>query len=368
MTSAKAAPTRPELAVLVPVFNEAANVRPMVAALDAALAGIAFEVIFIDDWSTDGTAAVIADVAADNPQVRLIQRFGRRGLSTAVIEGAMATLAPVIAVIDGDLQHDETMLPVMLRAITEEGYDLAAGTRYDAGGSVGDWDARRAAGSRLATRLASSVLKTPLSDPMSGFFAVRRDCFLAAVPRLSTMGFKILLDLVASSPQPLRIREVPYTFRSRQAGSSKLDSVAALDFLMLLIDKRLGGLVSPRIVLFGFVGGLGVLVHLVTLRTVLGLGTPFAGAQTTAVLTAIAFNFFLNNSLTYRDRRRTGWGLLTGLLGFYLVCGIGALANVGVGSVVFANRYSWWVAGIAGAVVGSVWNYVGSSLLSWRKR
>jgi dolichol-phosphate mannosyltransferase len=356
----------PDFAIIVPVFNEAPNVAPLAQALATVLAGRDYEVLFVDDWSTDGTAHTVTSLG--DPRIRLLRRFGRRGLSSAVVEGALATMAPVIAVIDGDLQHDEAILPAMLDAVASGTCDVAIGSRYVGDGSTGDWDATRAAGSLLATRLTQRVLRVRVSDPMSGFFALRQDMLVAALPRLSNMGFKILADLLASSPVPLRVRELPYTFRSRVAGTSKLDSGVAVDFAMLLIDKATRGWLSPRLVMFGMVGALGLGVHLVTLRAALALGRPFAFAQTVAVVTAIAFNFLLNNQLTFRDRRLRGWRMVVGLASFYLVCGLGAVANIGVGSVAFARHYSWWLAGVAGAIVGSLWNFAASSLTTWRKR
>lgn len=356
-----------QLAVIAPTLNERGNVAPLLAALQRALNGIAYEVIFVDDGSTDGTADAVREIARTDGRVRLIARHGRRGLSSAVIEGMMATAAPVIAVIDADMQHDEAILPRLYHAVAD-GDDLAVGTRYAGGGSTGEWDAGRVKASRVATRLAGMVLKTELSDPMSGFFAIRADLARELVPRLSGIGFKILLDLAASAQRPLKTVEIPYTFRDRQAGDSKMGSAVAWEYLLLLVDKAFGGILPTRLLLFFAVGGLGVGVHLGVLRLALALGEGFQGAQALAVATAILFNFTLNNALTYRDRQLKGWGFVRGLASFYLVCGLGAVANVGVGNFVFESHYTWWVAGIAGAIVGSVWNYAASSFVTWRRR
>lgn len=356
-----------DFAIIVPTLNEADNIATIVGALDAALAGRAYEIVFVDDWSRDATAARVAEAAGGRRDIRLVRRFGRRGLSGAVIEGALATLAPVVAVIDADMQHDEALLPGLLDAVAGGGADVAIGSRYAADGSIGDWSARRARLSRVATMLSARLLKQPVADPMSGFFAVRRELLIAALPRLSSIGFKILFDLLASAPPPVRVVELPYRFRARHAGVSKLDHAVGLDFALMLIDKSVGRFVPARFVLFGAVGAVGLGVHLTVLRAALAGGAAFAAAQAAAVVAAMTFNFALNNVLTYRDLRLRGGRWLTGLLSFYAVCGIGAVANVGVGSFAFDNRYSWWVAGIAGAVVGSVWNFAASSRLTWRR-
>jgi dolichol-phosphate mannosyltransferase len=357
-----------ELTVVIPTLNEAGNVEALLEKLGVALAGVEWEAIFVDDGSTDGTPELLTSIAQSDRRVRLIRRIGRRGLSSAVVEGALASTAPTIAVIDADLQHDERILPNLHRAIAE-GHELAIGTRYASDGSTGEWDDKRLRISRFATALASPIMKTPLSDPMSGFFAVRRDILLAAAPRLSNVGYKILLDLVASSPRPLKLAEVGYTFGSRRSGESKLDEMVALEYIELLLDKTVGRFVPVKLVQFGAIGMLGVGVHLCLLYLTLNLlGVAFAAAQATAVIGAMTFNFALNNRFTYRDRQLKGLAWIGGLLSFYLVCSLGAIGNVGIGSLVYEQFHGWWMAGIAGAIVGSVWNYVASGWLTWTRR
>ena len=358
-----------ELTVVVPTLNEAGNVEALLEKLGVALAGIEWEAIFVDDGSTDGTPELLTRIAQSDRRVRLIRRIGRRGLSSAVVEGALASTAPAIAVIDADLQHDERILPDLYRAIGAQGHELAIGTRYAGDGSTGEWDDKRLKISRFATALASPIMKTRLSDPMSGFFAVRRDVLLAAAPKLSSVGYKILLDLVASSPHPLKVAEVGYKFGTRRSGESKLDEMVALEYVELLLDKTIGRLVPVKLVQFGAIGMLGVGVHLALLSLALNaLGAAFATAQATAVLGAMTFNFALNNRFTYRDRQLKGLAWFGGLLSFYLVCSLGAIGNVGIGSLVYEQYHGWWMAGIAGAIVGSVWNYVASSWLTWTRR
>jgi len=357
------------LSVVVPTFNESENVDAMVAALEAALAGLDWEVIFVDDDSPDGTADRVRRIARANPRVRCIQRLGRRGLSSAAIEGILSSSSPFVAVMDGDLQHDERILPAMLRILREEDVDLVIGSRYAAGGSIGDWSRLRAWMSRFATRTARRLLPDGLTDPMSGFFMARRSAFEGSMRRLSGTGYKILLDVLASSPRALRFRELPYEFRGRRAGTSKVESVVLWEYLLLLLEKILGGRVPARFISFALVGGAGLVVHLAVLAAMLKLArVGFATGQATATVVAMTSNFLLNNALTYSDRRLRGIGLLTGLVSFYLICSIGALANVGVASFVFEKRYSWWAAGIAGVVVGTVWNYGMSGLFTWGQR
>ncbi|MEX8517385.1 MAG: glycosyltransferase family 2 protein [Leptothrix sp. (in: b-proteobacteria)] len=366
ITEASAGPL--ELAVVIPTFNETDNVEELVRRLHQVLAGVAWEVIFVDDDSPDGTAARLHALSARDKHVRCLRRVGRRGLSSACVEGMLSTGARCLAVMDADLQHDETLLAGMLQVLRQEPIDLVVGTRYMEGGDVSDWQASRQKISSLATSMSQRLLGLSLNDPMSGFFMIRREAFEAAVYGLSSIGFKILVDLVVSSPTPLRIKELPYQFRSRIAGESKLDNRVAWDYLMLLADKTIGRYVPTRLVSFAAIGGFGVLVHLAVLRLALGLlSSPFVEAQTIAVTVAMVGNFFLNNALTYRDQRLKGWRSLVGLLKFMAACSIGAVANVGVASYIHGGNGNWLVSGLAGIVVGTVWNYGATAYLVWIK-
>ena len=359
----------PELTVILPTYNERANVPLIVAALRRALAGIAFEVVFVDDNSPDGTAAIAHEIAATDPRVRVIRRIGRRGLAGACIEGMLSSSAPFVAVMDADLQHDETLLPKMLAALKAGDLDLAVASRRAEGGAIGEGlSTVRVAGSNLANALAQRLLKVTLTDPMSGFFMLRRPIFDELAPKLSAQGFKILLDIVASGEGRLRIVEFPFVFRERREGESKLDTLVTFDYLGLLVSKYFGDLVSVRFLMFSLVGASGVLVHLLALRgSMIGLGLDFNMAQTLATFVAMTTNFALNNRLTYRDRRLSGLAMLRGLLTFYAVCSAGVLANVGVANMIYQSEPVWWLAGTAGAAMGAVWNYTASSLLTWRK-
>ncbi len=359
----------PELAIVVPTLNEAANIETLLTKIETALAGVRWEIIFVDDDSQDGTRDVVLQRCRVDPRVRLLHRIGRRGLSSAVVEGILSSSTRCVAVIDADMQHDERLLRPMLEAIQSGDCDLAIGTRYAADGSVGDWAERRQTISQIATTLSRLVVKVNISDPMSGFFMIRRDLFDTVVRGLSVQGYKILLDIITSAPKSLRIREFPYVFRSRQHGESKLDPLVSLEYLLLLLDKMVGRWVPVRFILFMAVGGIGVVIHLAVLTTLFEVAqTKFVVAQGVATVVAMTFNFFLNNVFTYRDRRLRGfWPVLGGLLSFYLVCSAGAVSNVGVASFLFVRDFSWWISGVVGILVGAVWNYAASSILTWRK-
>lgn len=368
-TRAQPAAVPLQLSVVVPTFNERDNVELLFRKLEAALVGVAWEVIFVDDNSPDGTWQVVREMARRDPRARCIRRIGRRGLSGACIEGILASGAPYAAVMDADLQHDETQLAKMLSLLESNAADLVIGSRYIEGGSADSFNRQRAGISSIATQVAQKALKIEVADPMSGFFMIRRDRFEQLAPELSTQGFKILLDVIATARGSLRIVEVPFTFGSRLHGESKLDSMVALDFLGLVLAKFSHDVLSLRFILFALVGSTGVVVHFVTLFVVLKVfEQPFAEAQGAAALVAMTSNFILNNFLTYRDQRLKGFAIVRGLLLFYLVCGVGLLANVGVAFAVYNEHITWWLAGAAGALMGVVWNYAMSGLFVWRKR
>ena len=357
-----------ELTVVVPCYNERANVAPLVEKLDAALRGIAWEVVFVDDDSPDGTWAEAKRLARADPRVRCIRRIGRRGLASAVVEGALSSSAGFVAVMDGDLQHDETRLPAMLEALRTGRYDLVVGSRHVEGGdAAGLSNAWRHRLSQAGIRVAQAVLPVPLTDPVSGFFMLPRRFMEDVAPQLTAQGFKILLDLVLSAPSAPRVLEVPMRFRPRVAGESKLDPQVMVQFAGLLVDKAVGRFVPPRFVSFAAIGALGIVVHLLALRAGFALDLGFDRAQALATGVAMAANFGLNNAVTYRDRRLKGAAFWRGLILFMVLCGFGAAANVGVAEML-VERSGWTVAGTAGALLSVVWNYAVSSTLVWPTR
>lgn len=357
----------PDISVIIPCYNEVRNIAPLVAALDRALAGRRWEVVFVDDNSPDGTTHAVRQLAQKDARVRGLCRVGRRGLSSAVIEGALSSSAQIVAVMDGDLQHDDTRLGTLIDAVLGGGCDVAVGSRHVEGGSnAGLANAWRHALSDGGIKLAQMVLPVRLSDPMSGFFALRQDVFEVVAPRLSGTGFKILLDILLSSPKPLRVREVPCGFRARVAGESKLDALVMLQFLALMLDKLCRGWLPLRFVAFCLVGSIGVGVNLAVMQSIRSMGGDFPVAQGGGTVVAMILNFVLDNNITYRDKRLRGMRFMGGLLAFMLVCSIGAVANVGVAQMLFQAHEGLTQASVAGAILAVVWNYAVSSTLIWR--
>jgi dolichol-phosphate mannosyltransferase len=356
----------PELSIIVPTFNECGNVVELTNRIRDHLRDVSWEMIYVDDDSPDRTANLVRELAASDFRIRCIQRIGRRGLSSACIEGMLSSSAPYLAVIDGDLQHDERLLAQMLAELKTGTLDIVVGSRYSDGGGIGDWDAGRARMSRVAGRLSRTLVPDGLRDPMSGFFMLRRSAFDGALRNLSAIGWKILADLFASSQPPLRFKELPYEFRPRHAGDSKLDSLTLWAYAMLLVDKTIGHIVPVRFVAFSVVGAIGVGVHFAVLTLLFRFAkTPFVQSQAIATVVTMSFNFVLNNVLTYRDERLRGLQWLRGWLSFNLACGIGAAMNVGLATYLWQLSGKWYLAATAGIAAGAVWNYAVTKRLTW---
>jgi len=369
------APRPLELAVVLPTLNERGNVAPMVARLEQALEGIAWEAIFVDDNSRDGTADEVRALSRLDPRIRVIQRIGRRGLASAAIEGMCATAAPVVAVMDADHQHDPALLPAMLAAVEAGACDLAVASRFAEGASRAQWNQPgRERASALANALARRMTGVALTDPMSGYFMLRTEILRRDAHLLSGIGFKVLLDILATAEEPLIVREFPLAFAARARGASKLDRTVVFEFLVGLYDKWLGRIVPTRFALFGTIGALGVLVHMAVLSAFLALlggsfarpVTGFDVGQAVAATVAMSFNFVLNNALTYADQRLRGAGaLLRGWVRFAAACSVGLLANVGAAAVLVRFGLPEYAAALAGIAIGSVWNYALSSRFVW---
>lgn len=357
-----------ELAVVLPTLNERDNIAPMVARLEQALGPSGWEAIFVDDNSHDGTAEQAREIGRSDPRIRVIQRIGRRGLASAAIEGMCATAAPYVAVMDADHQHDPALLKDMLAAVKSGDYDLAYASRFAVGGNADGLSSKgREQGSRVANALARKLTGTDLSDAMSGFFLLRTEQLRQQAAHLSGIGFKIMLDILATASPQLRVKELPLKFAERLAGSSKLDHGVALDFLAGLYERYFGRYIPTRFALFGTVGALGIPVHMAVLAALFQTGlTGFAWAQAAATMVAMTFNFWLNNLLTYRDKKLSGSdGLFWGWLKFCATCSVGAFANVASATVLKDAGWTWWLAALVGIVLASVWNYALSSRFVW---
>jgi dolichol-phosphate mannosyltransferase len=357
----------PTLSIIVPTYKESKNVPVLFERIAAALGGAPWEMIVVDDDSPDGTADVAFGLAATHNRLRCLRRVNRSGLAGAVIEGWMSSSADFVAVIDGDLQHDESILLAMYQALAKGSGNLVIGTRLR-DTSKGTLSPARQRLSDLGAWFFRRIAGVTVTDPMSGFFMMRRELVSRLAPRLSPDGFKILVDVILSAGGGLSIVEVPYTFRKRQSGESKLTPLVGIDFLGLVVHHATAGALPTRFVLFAMIGAVGLVVHVLALSAVLHWSRmmTFDSGQLFATVVAMASNFILNNEITYRSYRYRGLGMIAGFAGFALGCSVGAIANIDVASWLYKDNQTWWVAGLAGALLSVVWNYAVSTNLIWR--
>lgn len=355
-----------ELTVIVPTRNEAGNVALLYERLSAVLAGTAWEALFVDDDSPDGTAQAVEALQQDHDNVRLLLRTGRRGLSSACIEGMEDSTSPLIAVMDADLQHDETLLPAMLGKLAEDAtLDIVVASRFASDADLGAFPAVRRRLSVLANRIGRWVGKHPLDDPMSGFFLLRRPVFEETAPRLSGKGFKILLDLFATSARPLRFAEVPLHFGTRHSGESKLDFRVVLEFGAFILDKVLGVRLPTALAVTALATALELATHLFVLIVLFGVaGLAFADGQVTAAATAAVVHAVLAEQSRYRDERLQGGQVLVWLFAFLTLALPGMLINLMVAEKQVEIGLWWPFAGLVGAAVGALWNGFTARLLS----
>lgn len=358
----------PLLSIIVPTYNEQDNVSFLVTELHRAMRDVNWEVVFVDDDSTDGTANVVRRLAGEDARVRCVHRIGRRGLSGACVEGMLSSSAPYLAIMDADLQHDPAVVYRMFNLLNTTDAELVIASRNAAGGSYGEFSTRRYQLSQLAARIGRLALKDDLTDPMSNFFALRRELFEEVSHGLAKLSFKILLDILLTARRHVNVIEIPYTLGTRRAGTSKFESQVAWEYIMLIADKLVGRYIPVRFLAFAAIGAMGAGVNLTSLAIFYRVvGTSFVLSEFLSTAISIVFNYTLNNILTFRDRRRHGIKWFTGLLSFAAACGLGVASNIGLAFYLFNRHSGWFVSASAGVVVGVVWNYTVSSFYTWNR-
>lgn len=376
---------RPQLSVITPTYCEAENVVPLLEALDAALTGIVYEVLVVDDDSPDGTWRVAEEYAERDPRVRVIRRFNTPGLSQAVMAGMAAAHGEVLAVIDADLQHDERILPQMMRTIVDGDADVVVGTRSGDDGSYGDFSPARRVISWFAALLARLFLRVPVSDPMSGYFALSRSTFNTYGPRVNPQGFKILLEFIGRR-SPLRVTEIGYHFRSRQRGETKLSPSVIRSYLLAVFELWLGRQVKGQFFLYALVGLSGVFVNLAVfgLGEAMGWGAIDLGfsedvrwSLLAGIQASVLSNFLLNNYFTFWERRFRGRQVIWGFLLFEIVSLAGVVIHVSVfqfldangwGSDLLGDEAARLVHDLLGYSLALVSNYFLNVNYTWQRR
>jgi dolichol-phosphate mannosyltransferase len=355
----------PWVSVVICTLDEHEAIGGVLDDVVAELGDISHEILVVDDSVDDRTAQVVRSRSWSNPDIRLIRREGAGGLASAAIAGWDVARGQLLAIMDGDGQHDPRLIGRMVDRMAGAPVDVAVASRYLAGGGSGLAGYRHWI-SRAGVNLSGLLLGLRLADPMSGCFVMTRAWYQLVRPRLSGLGFKILIDVVASDRRRPRLLQIPTALRPRAGGVSKLDLRVVFDLLALLIEKRTGGALPARMTQFLVVGLTGLVVHLMALAASRELGAPFWLGQSCAILMAMSWNFMLNNGLTFRDQRLRGGAVWQGLLSFYVACLGGAVVSEVVGAGLHALDLPWFAAGAAGALLGAFWNYGAVRRLTWR--
>ncbi len=372
------------LSVILPTYNESKNIPILIDKLDQALRGIDYEIIVVDDNSPDRTYEVVDQIARSNPRVRCIRRIHERGLSSAVVTGMSASESQFFAVMDADMQHDEAILPDLLRAVREEGFDLAVGSRATEDGSFGEWSRIRRFMSWSATMMAKILLPVSVKDPMSGYFLTSRAVFEKARDAINPVGFKILLEFLGRM-RGLKVKEVGYTFRTRIHGETKLSGSVIRNYLVALLDLRFGRYISPIFILYSVVGASGIVVFYVVQTLAArfmvasvetGFSPPFSlipSGAIAAYFLSVSNNYFWNNFITFYDQLHTGIRMLGGVFLFFCVSLVGLLVQIAVSHLLQTLGLPREGSGAAlaralGIAVAVVTNYFLNSTFTWRAR
>ncbi len=363
--------SKPSLSIVIPTYNERENISKIVTRLKKTLKGINHEIIFVDDNSPDGTSDEIKSFINNKSGINLIHRIGRRGLSGAVIEGIYAAKAELVSVMDCDLQHDESKILDMLDLFSSNiSLDIVIGSRFTESGEISEkaFSKIRELGSKITTLLIKKILNIKSTDPLSGFFMVKKETFLKSSDNLQTQGFKILADFLATSGKNIEIKEIGYKFKNRVVGESKMSFLTVLEFIGLVLSQIFKGRVSIRFILFCMVGLSGIFVQLLITGFAMLLINKFPTSQTLGIVAAMTSNYFLNNIITFQERKLRSFDLIRGLFSFYLICSLGALINIATASYFFGFSSNWLISSFLGACFGAVWNFTLSSIFTWKSK
>ena len=354
---------RASVTVVVPTYEEVENIPHLVDRLARvrATSGIDLELLLMDDDSRDGSAELVERLAL--PWVRMVVRTEDRGLSQAVLDGLRRSERDVLVVMDADLSHPPERIPDMLDALGE-GAEFVVGSRFAEGGSTDDdWGLFRWLNSRVATLLAFPL--TPLKDPMSGFFALRRSTF-AAASELNPVGYKIGLELVVKCGCQ-RLVELPIHFADRRLGESKLSLKEQLRYLQhvrRLYNFKFG--TWSHLAQFLAVGVSGLAVNLALLTLFLALHLARGPAIALAIAVSMLWNFALNRRFSFSYARSQS--LLAQLLGFVAACSLGAVVNYFTTSALWALFDVKQLAAALGVAAGTAFNFVASRFVVFRRR
>ena len=357
-----------KISIVVPTYNESKNITPLYENLCKVLPHNDWELIVADDDSPDGTAEVARCISGAH-NIRIINRRRGKGLSPSVIDGVQASHGDYIVVMDADGQHDERLIPEMIRILDTQDIDVVSGSRFMHGATQRGLNSPRFMLSKYGTFLLNIILNKNLSDPLTGFFSTSRKDFLDLIPRMENQGYKIFAEYISLKKQA-RIIELSYNFRPRLTGESNLNSLVIWNFMVFIVAKILRGKIPEAFLSFVFVGGLGAILHILCFYVTFSyMEVAFHSAQLISTAIATIFNFHLNNRLTFPTRQLRGHVYYSGLFKYFVASSIGIFANVSIATISYEQvHYGAIISSLLGAIIDAVWKYTFAESIIWKEK
>ena len=358
------------LSVVLPTFNERNNIISIINQLLELPIPYEIELIIVDDNSSDGTAKVVRDYSQKERRIRLINRFGRSGLSSALKEGCLCASGDQIIIMDSDGQHQVDTINKAINKLNSINTDIVIASRFLEESVQEGLTKRREKGSNIANkfaRLSLSKKYAHLTDYMSGFIAFKRNNCINTIKKIDVNGFKFLYELLAISKGRLNVLEIPLKFKERKIGTSKLDSAIIWDFVISLLHTFTRRIIPRRAISFAIVGTTGVFVQMFCIYFIIWITNfEFQKVLPFGVIMAASSNYTINNLLTFRENKLKGLKFVGGLFKFLLVSSLPILANIGVTNLFF-DKFSSnsFFSQLIGIIVVFIWNYAASSKFVW---
>jgi len=364
---------KPEISIILPTLNEEKNIGILLPKIQHILKDYTYEVIVVDDSSTDKTRHIAEEFFAINNNGFVLYRGALSGLSSAIYDGFNIASGNFLIVMDADLQHDEAILPEIINKIATGKYDICIASRNIENGGYGNLILTRKLLSKFGIWLANFILNMKLSDPMSGYFGLSRKLFEEIKHSINPRGFKLLLEILYKSKN-VNIAHIPYNFKVRKFGKTKLTPAIGFEYLLALLDLKLGWVISYRFILFGFVGFIGSCLNFSFFITFLYFEVPILWSVFYAASLGMIWSFLANNFFTFSEYRYARKKILLGLF-FYLFLSLpGIFVQISVTSFLsnlmqgsfYLSDYLYFIYLVA-VICGAALNYIIHLNITWKK-
>ena len=356
-----------DFSIIIPTYNEKENILNLILEIWNQLTQLNYDIIIVDDNSPDKTGEIVkAFIQGKNLQnIICIERSWQKGLSSAIVEGMAASNSPLIIVMDGDGQHDPKDIYKFVETQKNNDLDLVIGSRFYMEESDINLSRSRFALSRFGIRLSRPFIGNRFTDPLTGFFLIKRNILKNIQNKIYKDGFKILFDILMLK-KDISSQEIQITFRKRLAGDSKLN-ISTLAHLMGQIVENLSHRIIPStFFVFSFIGATGVFIHLLALYSFLGVGFDYIFSNFIGSILALTSNYLLNNYLTFNNLHKTLRSRISGLFKYSLFNSLSLMANIGVASFLYLDNFSVAISTLFGISAGLLLNYFLSKNIVFR--